>query len=328
MPGERGGPGPQFPALARAHHRVPSARRTGGARGHAHLRRVHRAALLRLAPRQGHRPRQPPPGGARPYAPGAGLIYHRGRDHDHSVPGPGAPPPRLPGRDGGHEVPRAGAAPPQRVDMKIDVYFTPLGLNAGDLSGRGVVVVDVLRATTSIVTALANGAKAVVPAATSEEAVRLTANLEKNGYVLAGERKSLKIEGFPLGNSPREMTAEVAAAVNFSAVAERARAVFEERGDLVIVCAGREKQFALEDGYVAGRLVKAVRKGRRKIALNDAATVVLDLPSRFANWAAALGASEAARELRAADLGEDVAFSAKADRFSVVPSIVDRRIVA
>jgi 2-phosphosulfolactate phosphatase len=240
--------------------------------------------------------------------------------------------------------------------MKIDVYFTPLGLNAGDLSGRGVVVVDVLRATTSIVTALANGAKAVVPAATSEEAVRLTANLEKNGYVLAGERKSLKIEGFALGNSPREMTAEavggktiymsttngtpalvavqggepvlVAAAVNFSAVAERARAVFEERGDLVIVCAGREKQFALEDGYVAGRLVKAVRKGRRKIALNDAATVVLDLPSRFANWAAALGASDAARELRAADLGEDVEFSAKADRFSVVPSIVDRRIVA
>jgi len=240
--------------------------------------------------------------------------------------------------------------------MKIDVYFTPLGLNAGDLSGRGVVVVDVLRATTSIVTALANGAKAVVPAATSEEAVRLTANLEKNGYVLAGERKSLKIEGFALGNSPREMTAEavggktiymsttngtpalvavqggepvlVAAAVNFSAVAERARGLFEERGDLVIVCAGREKQFALEDGYVAGRLVKAVRKGRRKIALNDAATVVLDLPSRFPNWAAALGASEAARELRAADLGEDVEFSAKADRFSVVPSIVDRRIVA
>jgi len=240
--------------------------------------------------------------------------------------------------------------------MKIAVYFTPLGLNAGDMSGRGVVVVDVLRATTSIVTALANGAKAVVPAATSEEAVRLTANLEKNGYVLAGERKSLKIEGFALGNSPREMTAEavggktiyvsttngtpalvavqggepvlVAAAVNFSAVAERARGLFEERGDLVIVCAGREKQFALEDGYVAGRLVKALRKGRRKIALNDAATVVLDLPSRFPNWAAALGASEAARELRAADLGEDVAFSAKADRFSVVPSIVDRRIVA
>src|SRR5438067_2425324 len=54
--------------------------------------------------------------------------------------------------------------------MNIDVYFTPLGLGAGDLGGRGIVVIDVLRATTTIVTALANGAKAVIPAATSEEA--------------------------------------------------------------------------------------------------------------------------------------------------------------
>src|SRR5256885_7218453 len=90
--------------------------------------------------------------------------------------------------------------------MRIDVYFTPLGFNAGDVSGRGVVVIDVLRATTSVVTALANGAKAVIPAATSEEAVRLASNLEKDGVLLAGERKSVKIEGFALGNSPREMT--------------------------------------------------------------------------------------------------------------------------
>src|SRR5437773_6820036 len=95
--------------------------------------------------------------------------------------------------------------------MKIDVHFTPAGVSAGDLAGRGVVVIDVLRATTTIVTALANGAKAVVPAASSEEAVRLTAKLEKDGILLAGERKSLKIEGFQLGNSPREMTPEVVA---------------------------------------------------------------------------------------------------------------------
>src|SRR5256884_7047183 len=92
--------------------------------------------------------------------------------------------------------------------MKIDVYHTQLGLNAGDLNGRAVVVIDVLRATSTIVTALAAGAKAIVPAASSEEAVRLTANLERNGIVLAGERRMLKIEGFALGNSPREMTPE------------------------------------------------------------------------------------------------------------------------
>src|SRR2546429_1127966 len=193
--------------------------------------------------------------------------------------------------------------------MKIDVYYTPLGLNSGDLTGRAVVVIDVLRASSTIVTALAAGAKAIVPAASSEEAVRLTSNLEKNGIVLAGERRSLKIEGFGLGNSPREMTPEnvggktlflattngtpallsaqggdpvmVAAALNFSAVAERARGLFAQRGELVIVCAGREKQFALEDAYTAGTPVKG-GKNRippEKAPPNDAAHVSPRLPA-------------------------------------------------
>jgi 2-phosphosulfolactate phosphatase len=238
--------------------------------------------------------------------------------------------------------------------MKLDVYFTPLGLSTGDLAGRGVIVIDVLRATTTIVTALANGAKAVVPAATSEEAVRLTANLERNAIVLAGERRLQRIEGFNLGNSPREVTAEavggktvflattngtpalvgvtgadpilMGGAVNFSALAERAAAIFKERGHLAIVCAGREKRFALEDAYTAGRLLKAVRKNVRKIALNDAAVVALDLAAKYRNWMEAFEASEAARMLREVDLGDDVTFAARADRFDVVPAYADRRI--
>ena len=240
--------------------------------------------------------------------------------------------------------------------MKIDVYFTPLGLNAGDLAGRGVVVIDVLRATSTIVTALSAGAKAVVPAATSEEAVRLTANLEKDGIVLAGERRMVKIEGFGLGNSPREMTREavggktvflattngtpalvaaqggdpvlVAAALNFSAVADRARAVFAERGDLVIICAGREKQFALEDAYTAGRLIKAVKKGARKVSLNDAAQVSLDLAGQQGGWQDAFDSSDAARQLAETGLRDDVAYCAHPDRFTVVPVYADRRITA
>jgi 2-phosphosulfolactate phosphatase len=240
--------------------------------------------------------------------------------------------------------------------MKIDVYFTPSGLNAGDLAGRAVVVIDVLRATSTIVTALAAGAKAIVPAATSEEAVRLTANLERDGIVLAGERRSLKIEGFGLGNSPREMTAEavggktvflattngtpalvvaqggdpvlVAAALNFTAVSERARAAFADRGELVILCAGREKQFALEDAYTAGRLIKAAKRGIRKLALNDAAQVSLDLAGQQGGWHDAFAASAAARQLVEAGLAEDVTFCANPDRVTVVPVYADRRITA
>lgn len=238
--------------------------------------------------------------------------------------------------------------------MKIDVFFTPLGLAPGDLNGRGVIVVDVLRATTTIVTALANGAKAVVPAPTAEEAVRLTANLEKNDFVLAGERKVLRIEGFGLGNSPREMTREavggktvflattngtpalvaaqggdpilVASVANFSVAVKRARAVFQERGDLVIVCAGREKQFALEDAYTAGRIAKAVKRGTRGVTFNDGGRVAVDLAAKYRSWTDALQASEAAALLREADLAEDVIFCARADRFDVLPTYADRRI--
>ena len=238
--------------------------------------------------------------------------------------------------------------------MRIDVFFTPLGLNAGDLTGRGVVVVDVLRASTTVITALANGAKAIIPAATAEEAVRLASNLEKDGVVLAGERKSLKIEGFALGNSPREMTAAavggktivlattngtpalvaaqggdpvlVGAPANFRALAARARAVLEQRGELVVLCAGRDKQFAVEDGYTAGRLIKAVRRGVKRLELNDAARAAIALTDAVATWTEALEGSDAARQLAEADLAEDVRFAAKPDRFTVVPSYADRRI--
>jgi len=238
--------------------------------------------------------------------------------------------------------------------MKIDVYFTPLGVKEGELAGRGVVVIDVLRATTTIVAAIASGARGVVPAASSEEAIRMTANLERDGFLLAGERRSLRIEGFALGNSPGEMTPDavggrtvfltttngtpalitahggdpvlVGAAVNFSALAARARETFLARGDLVILCAGRERQFALEDAYAAGRLIKAVRRSRRRMALNDAAAVALALTSQYPSWEAALNDSAAARQLAEVALEDDVAFAATEDRFDVVPVFANRRI--
>jgi 2-phosphosulfolactate phosphatase len=238
--------------------------------------------------------------------------------------------------------------------MRIDVHFTPLGLNPGDLSGRGIVVLDVLRATTTVITALANGARAVIPAATSEEAVRLASNLEKDDVLLAGERKSLKIEGFALGNSPLEMTPEVVAGktivlattngtpalvasqggdpvlvgapANFTALTKRAREALADRRELVIVCAGRERQFALEDAYTAGRLIKAVKRGLGKLELNDAANAAIALTGSYDGWADAFTGTAAARQLTEANLGADVDFCAKPNRFGAVPQYAERRI--
>ncbi len=86
MPRERRGSGAEFPAVARAHRRVPSAGRAGRAHRHARLRRLHRAAVLRLAAREGHLPGARPRRGGEADAGGARELRARRGDDDHPVP--------------------------------------------------------------------------------------------------------------------------------------------------------------------------------------------------------------------------------------------------
>jgi 2-phosphosulfolactate phosphatase len=90
--------------------------------------------------------------------------------------------------------------------MRIDVLLTPAGLNAGELQGRTVFLIDILRATTTMCAALSHGAKAIIPVASTEEALRLAQTLGSTDVLLAGEQNCQKIPGFQLGNSPLEMT--------------------------------------------------------------------------------------------------------------------------
>ena len=78
--------------------------------------------------------------------------------------------------------------------MKIDVHFTPAEIESAVLAEATMVIIDVVRATTCIVEALANGARAVFPTASTEEAVKLAASLGREDTLLCGERKGLKIE--------------------------------------------------------------------------------------------------------------------------------------
>ncbi len=243
---------------------------------------------------------------------------------------------------------------------KIDVLFTPQAIAAPtDLSGRTVVVLDVLRATTSIVTALYNGAKAVLPAATTEEALRLAQNLERDDLVLAGERKSQKIPGFPLGNSPAEFTPEavrgktvvmstsngtpalvaaagakevlVGAAVNFAAIVPRLKASLEaaDGAGVMVLCAGHERQFALEDAFAAGRLVKVLlpEGGKKKVELNDGALAALEIARHFGErWLRAFRSSAHGRELEAQGFAEDLKLCAAENTHAVIPVYAERRI--
>jgi 2-phosphosulfolactate phosphatase len=241
--------------------------------------------------------------------------------------------------------------------MRIDVVFDPGVIGPADLQGRNVVVIDILRASTTIAVALHHGARAVVPASSTEEALRIAQNLDD--VLLAGERKSQRIPGFALGNSPSECTPEVvqgktvvltttngsqaliaaqaarevlvAAAVNFTAVVERCRALLAQHGDLLILCAGQERRFALEDAFAAGRLAKVLlpEGGLRKIDVNDAALAALELARHYGErWLRAFRASAHGRELAELGYREDVKLCAQENTHPVVPVYADRRITA
>ena len=246
--------------------------------------------------------------------------------------------------------------------MRLDVYFTPGELTTAELPER-VVVVDVLRATSTIVEALANGARAVFPVATADDAARIAQNIGRDSVLLCGERKGLPIEGFDLGNAPAEFTAEavegsalVMTTSNgtraFLAVAERwagpgddgtggilagtflnlsavARALAGS-GDAsaVIVCAGRDGRFGLDDALCAGALIEAVEALGVEPVLNDAATAARRLVDRSEDPTTLLADTAAARYLTEIGRAEDIAFCAQVDRTALVPRFRDRKITA
>jgi 2-phosphosulfolactate phosphatase len=240
--------------------------------------------------------------------------------------------------------------------MRLDVAFTPAVLAPGDATGRTVVVVDILRFTTTACAALQAGARAVVPAASTEEALQLARTLGPENVLLGGERGGRKIEGFALGNSPLEMTPAavggkllvmtttngtrallavqsaqtvyLGAAANFAALGARLRAHLSERGELLIVCSGREGMFALDDAYCAGRLVEAALGGRRRWrGLNDAAIAALDLVRRYgARWERPLSTSASGQALKEIDHAHDVLHCAQPDTAPVIPLYAERRV--
>jgi 2-phosphosulfolactate phosphatase len=239
--------------------------------------------------------------------------------------------------------------------VRIDVFFGSTGLTASDSAGRVVVVIDVLRASTSIAVALANGARAVIPVESTDEAVMRAKAFERSEVKLAGERQMRPIPGFDLGNSPREFsrenvegktvllsttngTAAIAAVqgprdvvigsyVNFSAVTAMLRAALRGGTDIAILCAGREKQFSLEDAACAGRYVHHAARRRSDVTLNDAAFAGMLVDRRYSdNLLRLFSASAHGRALNEAGYGDDLADCAAVDSYPVIPIYQDRQI--
>jgi 2-phosphosulfolactate phosphatase len=239
--------------------------------------------------------------------------------------------------------------------MRVDVFFGPHELVPADITNRVVAVVDVLRASTSIVAALASGARAVIPLASSEEVVSRANLLARSEVKLAGERKMQPIPGFDMGNSPREFTKEavegktilmsttngtsavlatqgardvvIASYVNFSAVLSMLRAALRGGADVAILCAGQEKRFALEDSACAGLFVQHITAKNDKAEINDAAQAAMLIDKKFgSNLKRLLRMSAHGTALAEAGFADDLTICGELDAHPVVPVFQDRQI--
>ena len=219
----------------------------------------------------------------------------------------------------------------------IDVAFTRDGLRAADVA----VVIDVLRATSTATQALAAGYRKVLCVGSIESAMEL----RSPGRVLAGERHCVKPPGFDQGNSPTEArdrrgeelvlattngaptivaaaacapTVWLACLLNLDAVlVELVDREARHGADLQIVCSGTDGAVALEDVYVAGRLIAPLHGPR-----TDAALVAQAVARAFPTALDALAASADAAALRAADLTADIADCARESQLDLLPAVV------
>jgi 2-phosphosulfolactate phosphatase len=213
--------------------------------------------------------------------------------------------------------------------MRIHVAFTPAETAPAPIG----VVVDVLRATSTIAQALASGYRRVLCCAEIDDALALRAQIPDS--LVGGERKAVQVEGFDVGASPREFL-EPRAETLILSTTNGTRAILETaeqceevvlgsllnldavaraptgRDAVVVVCAGFQGAFALDDAYCAGRIVQLVQANR-----TDAAIGAELIARAFRDALAALNA----RTYGPPGLEEDIAFCARENVLDVVPRL-------
>ncbi len=229
--------------------------------------------------------------------------------------------------------------------MRVNVLFSPVIADELYYTAKTVIVIDVLRASTTIVTALQNGAKEIVPVATVEFGVKISGGMFGGQTLLGGERNTKKVEGFALGNSPLEYTREIVSGktiilyttngskavvkakfaenlyicsyLNLEAIAEQ---LVKLGNDFEILCAGKSNTFSLEDSVCAGRLIRRVMDKNNELILTDTARVTVSLDDSFGkDPLEMLKETEHGKLLLQNGFEEDLKYAAGLDTSDVIP---------
>jgi 2-phosphosulfolactate phosphatase len=225
--------------------------------------------------------------------------------------------------------------------MRIDVVPTADTVTRERVEGCSALVIDVLRASTTIITALNGGAAAVIPVAEPDDARRYAGT----AALIAGERRADKLEGFDLGNSPVEVAATplagrtivfttsngtrallaargaaavaIAAFVNLSAAVEWA---LGQGRDTTIVCAGERGEPSLDDSVCGGLLAAGLHARRPGAVLTKDAEDAVRMAKPYAGAVEQLAKDSAwAQKLFAKGHGRDVRVCLRLDTTSLVP---------
>ncbi len=232
--------------------------------------------------------------------------------------------------------------------MRIDLSFTPHQADEVALRDKTVVAIDVLRASTTIATALYNGAREIIPVTTVESAVKLSSKLAGDIVLLAGERGGRMIQGFSLGNSPAEYTPEkvkgktiVFSSTNGSQVLVNGRYAREmvvcgfvnmalvvsflrERPrDVILACAGTNGAFSLEDSVCAGMVIQSLARDESlAVTLSDGALAAQTLyRSHGKNILKLLGSTEHGKYLQEIGFEDDLKICATVDSIPALPQL-------
>lgn len=240
--------------------------------------------------------------------------------------------------------------------MRISVIPTAQQAQDINFSGQTAVVIDVLRATSVITTALENGAREVIPVKTVEEAQNLYAQCDAANTLRGGERNALKIEGFDLSNSPLEYKKKVmegktliltttngtnainniiganevvlACFRNVAAVVECIVGLLHRGSrDMFIVCAGTEGRFSLDDGLCAGMIIELMKQ-QTEVEMDDLGLLL----NRFYNESkdnlfGALSGCYHLKRLFTLGFYDDIKFCLETNCVQTVPVLENGKIV-
>lgn len=237
--------------------------------------------------------------------------------------------------------------------MEVDLSFTPSELQRVEQAGKSVVVIDVLRACTTMTYALSQGrCRAIYPCANVGKARDLFKQFGKGRALLGGERHGVKVKDFHLGNSPEEYSSNVVRGktiiftttnctrnlmalkgpkgvivcsfVNLPAVAE-----YLSRGDadIVLALSGTDGQISLEDAVCGGMLIHLLSK-KRQVALSDSTRCAYVLYGHYGHdIRQTLLDSSHGRRLLELGFKKDIYFCAEVGKYDVIPVYARGRVV-